>query len=68
MAPEVKKAMLFLKNTPVDRILSMAEMIEVVEDSLKESASGRGFELHRRRMAHPNRMIFSLLPVSPSEN
>jgi ornithine cyclodeaminase/alanine dehydrogenase-like protein (mu-crystallin family) len=64
MAPEVNKAMLFLKNTPIDRILSMAEMIDVIEDTLKEVASGRGFELPRRRIHHPNRMIFGILPGS----
>jgi ornithine cyclodeaminase len=56
--------MLFLKNTPIDRILSMAEMIDVIEDTLKEVASGRGFELPRRRIHHPNRMIFGILPGS----
>jgi ornithine cyclodeaminase/alanine dehydrogenase-like protein (mu-crystallin family) len=64
MAPEGNKAMLFLKNTPIDRILSMAEMIDVIEDTLKEVASGRGFELPRRRIHHPNRMIFGILPGS----
>ncbi|HEX9786438.1 MAG TPA: ornithine cyclodeaminase family protein [Candidatus Binatia bacterium] len=56
--------MLFLKNTPIDQILSMNEMIEVIEDTLKEVALGRGFELPRRRIHHPNRMIFGLLPGS----
>jgi ornithine cyclodeaminase len=56
--------MLFLKNTPIHRILSMAEMIETIEDTLKEIAQGRGFELPRRRIHHPNRMIFGLLPGS----
>lgn len=56
--------MLFLKNTPIDRILSMNEMIEAIEDTLKEVALGRGFDLPRRRIHHPNRMIFGLLPGS----
>jgi ornithine cyclodeaminase/alanine dehydrogenase-like protein (mu-crystallin family) len=56
--------MLFLKDTPVNQILSITEMIEVIEDSLKEVAQGRGFELPRRRIHHPNRMIFGLLPGS----
>jgi ornithine cyclodeaminase/alanine dehydrogenase-like protein (mu-crystallin family) len=56
--------MLFLKDTPVHEILSMNEMIEAVEDALKEAALGRGFELPRRRIHHPNRMIFGLLPGS----
>ena len=30
--------MLFLKNTPIDQILSMTEMIEAIEDTLKEVA------------------------------
>jgi len=53
MAPEGNKAMLFLKNTPIDRILSMAEMIDVIEDTLKEVASGRGFELPRGAFTIP---------------
>jgi alanine dehydrogenase len=56
--------MLFLKNTPVDQILSFSEMIEAIEDTLKEIAAGRGFELPRRRIHHPNRMIFGILPGS----
>jgi ornithine cyclodeaminase/alanine dehydrogenase-like protein (mu-crystallin family) len=56
--------MLYLKNTPIDQILSLPEMIEAVEDTLKEVALGRGFELPRRRIHHPNRMIFGLLPGS----
>ena len=35
--------MLFLKNTPINQILSMTEMIEAIEDTLKEIAEGRGF-------------------------
>ena len=56
--------MLFLKNTPIDQILSMSEMIETIEDTLKEIAAGRGYELPRRRIHHPNRMIFGVLPGS----
>jgi ornithine cyclodeaminase/alanine dehydrogenase-like protein (mu-crystallin family) len=56
--------MLYLKNTPIGQILSLPEMIEAVEDTLKEVALGRGFELPRRRIHHPNRMIFGLLPGS----
>lgn len=56
--------MLFLKDTPINQILSMNEMIETIEDTLKEIALGRGFDLPRRRIHHPNRMIFGLLPGS----
>jgi len=56
--------MLFLHNTPLDTILSMAEIIEAIEEALKEMAVGRGFDLPRRRIHHPNRMIFGLLPGS----
>jgi alanine dehydrogenase len=56
--------MLFLKHTPIDQILSLPEMIETIEDTLKEIAEGRGFELPRRRIHHPNRMIFGILPGS----
>jgi ornithine cyclodeaminase/alanine dehydrogenase-like protein (mu-crystallin family) len=56
--------MLFLKNTPINQILSMSEMIDTIEDTLKEIASGRGYELPRRRIHHPNRMILGILPGS----
>jgi ornithine cyclodeaminase/alanine dehydrogenase-like protein (mu-crystallin family) len=56
--------MLFLKNTSIEQILSMTEMIEVIEDTLKEIALGGGFEQPRRRIHHPNRMIFGILPGS----
>ncbi|MGH7852694.1 MAG: ornithine cyclodeaminase family protein [Candidatus Binatia bacterium] len=56
--------MLFLKNTPISEILSVNEMIDAIEDTLKEVHLGRGFELPRRRIHHPNRMIFGLLPGS----
>src|SRR6267142_6457731 len=39
-------------------------MILAIEDALKEMALGRGFDLPRRRIHHPNRMIFGLLPGS----
>ena len=56
--------MLFLKNTPIDQILAIGEMIDTIEDALKEIASGRGYELPRRRIHHPNRMILGILPGS----
>jgi ornithine cyclodeaminase/alanine dehydrogenase-like protein (mu-crystallin family) len=56
--------MLFIKDTPVDQILSMKEMIEAIEDALKELRLGHGFDLPRRRIHHPNRMILGLLPDS----
>lgn len=56
--------MLYLKNTPIDQIISLTEMIETIENALKEMALGRGFDLPRRRIHHPNRMIFGLLPGS----
>jgi len=56
--------MLYLKNTPIDQILSMREMMDVIEDALKALAEGLGFDLPRRRIHHPNRMIFGLLPGS----
>lgn len=56
--------MLFLKNTPISDILTLHEMIEAIEDTLKEIALGRGFEVPRRRIHHPNRMIFGVLPGS----
>jgi alanine dehydrogenase len=56
--------MLYLKNTPIDQIISISEMIEAIEEALKAMAIGRGFDLPRRRIHHPNRMIFGLLPGS----
>ena len=56
--------MLFIKDTPVDQILSTQDMIVAIEDALKELRLGRGFDLPRRRIHHPNRMIFGLLPGS----
>jgi hypothetical protein len=55
--------MLFVKNTPVDETLTMKEMIEVIEAALKEVFLGRGFDLSRRHIHHPNGLIFGLLPV-----
>jgi hypothetical protein len=49
--------MLYLKNTPIDQILSMSEMMNVIEDALKALAEGRGFDLPRRRIHHPDGMI-----------
>ena len=57
-------SMLYLKNTPIDQILSMNEMMNVIEDALKALAEGRGFDLPRRRIHHPDGMIFGLLPGS----
>ena len=37
--------MLFLKNTPINQILSMTEMIEAIEDTLKEVALGPRFRI-----------------------
>ncbi|HEX7233165.1 MAG TPA: ornithine cyclodeaminase family protein [Candidatus Binatia bacterium] len=56
--------MLFLKDTPIHQILSMNEMIGAIEETLKQVALGRGHELPRRRIHHPNRMIFGVLPGS----
>ncbi len=56
--------MLLLKEVPVRTILSMREMIQAVEDSLLELARGSGHDLARRRIYHPNRMIFGVLPGS----
>ena len=56
--------MLFLKNTPIDQLVTMDEMILAIEEALKEMALGRGFDLPRRRIHHPNGMIFGLLPGS----
>jgi len=36
--------MLCHKNTPIDQILSMGEIIDPIEDTLKEIAAGRGYE------------------------
>ena len=56
--------MLFIKDTPVDQILSTQDMIVAIEDALKELRLGRGFDLPRRRIHHRNRMILGLLPGS----
>jgi ornithine cyclodeaminase/alanine dehydrogenase-like protein (mu-crystallin family) len=56
--------MLLLKEIPVKTILTIGEMIQAVEDSLLELAKGTGYDLPRRRIHHPNRMIFGVLPGS----
>ncbi|HEY7165877.1 MAG TPA: ornithine cyclodeaminase family protein [Candidatus Binatia bacterium] len=56
--------MLYLKNTPLDQILSLSEIIEAVEDALRALATGAGFDLPRRRIHHPGGMIFGMLPGS----
>ncbi len=56
--------MLFLRNTPINQILSLHDMIDGIEDTIKATALGRGFELPRRRIHHPNGMIFGILPGS----
>ncbi len=56
--------MLYIKDTPIDQIVSMPEMIDAIEEALKALATGIGFDLPRRRIHHPNRMIFGLLPGS----
>src|ERR1051325_11833874 len=58
--------MLYLKNTPIDQILSLCVIIEAVEDALKALAAGAGFNLPRRRIHHPEGMIFGMLPGSAS--
>ena len=45
--------MLFQSNGPINQILSMNEMIEAVEDTLKEVALGRGFEYVPKTGAFP---------------
>ncbi|HEY7217325.1 MAG TPA: ornithine cyclodeaminase family protein [Candidatus Binatia bacterium] len=60
----LRSHMLFLQNVSIGQILSFNEMIAAIEDALKELALGRGFDLPRRRIHHPNRMIFGLLPGS----
>ena len=56
--------MLFLKETPVDTIIPMAQAIEAVEESLAETSRGAAVVLPRRRIHHPNRMLFGVLPGS----
>ncbi len=56
--------MLFLKETPVETIIPMAEAIEAVEESLAETCRGNAVVLPRRRIHHPNRMLFGVLPGS----
>ena len=56
--------MLYLKDTPIDEILPLSEIIEAVEDALKALATGAGFDLPRRRIHHPGGMILGMLPGS----
>ena len=56
--------MLFLKETPVENIIPMAEAIEAVEESLAETSRGNAVVLPRRRIHHANRMLFGVLPGS----
>ena len=56
--------MMFLKETRLGAVLQLEEAIDAVEDALGELARGRGVVLPRRRIHHPNRMIFGLLPGS----
>ena len=56
--------MLFLKETPVETIIPMAEAIEAVEESLAETSRGNAVVLPRRRIHHANRMLFGVLPGS----
>ncbi len=56
--------MLFIKETPVEAIIPMAQAIEAVEESLAETSRGNAVVLPRRRIHHPNRMLFGVLPGS----
>ncbi len=56
--------MLFLKETPVETIIPMAQAIEAVEESLAETSRGNAVVLPRRRIHHANRMLFGVLPGS----
>ncbi len=56
--------MLFLKETPVETIIPMAQAIEAVEESLAETSRGAAVVLPRRRIHHANRMLFGVLPGS----
>ena len=56
--------MLFLKDTPVETIIPMAQAIEAVEESLAETSRGNAVVLPRRRIHHDNRMLFGVLPGS----
>ena len=54
--------MLFIKETPVETIIPMAQAIEAVEESLAETSRGNAVVLPRRRIHHANRMLFGVLP------
>ncbi len=56
--------MLFLKETPVETIIPMAQAIEAVEEALAEASRGNAVVLPRRRIHHPDRMLFGVLPGS----
>ncbi|MDE0034816.1 MAG: ornithine cyclodeaminase family protein [Deltaproteobacteria bacterium] len=56
--------MLFIKETPVETIIPMAQAIEAVEESLAETSRGNAVVLPRRRIHHANRMLFGVLPGS----
>jgi len=56
--------MLFLRDTPVETIIPMAQAIEAVEESLAETSRGNAVVLPRRRIHHDNRMLFGVLPGS----
>lgn len=56
--------MLFIKETPVETIIPMAQAIEAVEESLAETSRGAAVVLPRRRIHHANRMLFGVLPGS----
>ena len=56
--------MLFLKDTPVETIIPMAQAIEAVEECLAETSRGNAVVLPRRRIHHDNRMLFGVLPGS----
>ena len=56
--------MLFLKDTPLETIIPMAQAIEAVEESLAETSRGNAVVLPRRRIHHDNRMLFGVLPGS----
>ncbi len=56
--------MLFLKDTPVETVIPMAQAIEAVEECLAETSRGNAVVLPRRRIHHDNRMLFGVLPGS----
>jgi alanine dehydrogenase len=56
--------MLFLKETPIETVISMKAAIDAVEEALAEVAMGKAVLLPRRRIHHDNEMLFGLLPGS----